>query len=118
MAQPPARVDAHEVQAAVTAHKQLGPEYDQAIAEGLVERIGEQIDARIDARLGKAAPVAVRAQGAAAMGVISILGGAVMTGIVAGTMHASGIPVMVVGWGAIAFINMSFNLGARHRQDR
>jgi hypothetical protein len=40
-----------EVQAAAAAHQDLGPGYDTAVAEGLVERIGEEIDRRVDARL-------------------------------------------------------------------
>jgi hypothetical protein len=40
-----------EVQAAAAAHRDLGPGYDAAVAEGLVERIGEEIDRRVDARL-------------------------------------------------------------------
>ena len=41
-----------EIRASVAAHADLGPGYDNAVAEGLVERIGEEIDKRIDARLG------------------------------------------------------------------
>ena len=40
-----------EVQASAAAHRDLGPGYDAAVAEGLVERIGEEIDRRVDARL-------------------------------------------------------------------
>ncbi len=40
-----------EVQASAAAHRDLGPGYDAAVAEGLVERIGEEIDKRVDARL-------------------------------------------------------------------
>jgi hypothetical protein len=40
-----------EIAASVAAHAELGPKYDSAVAEGLVERIGEEIDKRIDARL-------------------------------------------------------------------
>jgi hypothetical protein len=40
-----------EIAASVAAHAELGPRYDSAVAEGLVERIGEEIDRRIDARL-------------------------------------------------------------------
>jgi hypothetical protein len=49
------RVNANErdeITASVAAHSELGPRYDTAVAEGLVERIGEEIDRRIDARLG------------------------------------------------------------------
>jgi hypothetical protein len=40
-----------EIRASAAAHRDLGPNYDAAVAEGLVERIGEEIDRRIDARL-------------------------------------------------------------------
>jgi hypothetical protein len=40
-----------EIAASVAAHAELGPRYDGAVAEGLVERIAEEIDRRVDARL-------------------------------------------------------------------
>ena len=40
-----------EVRASAAAHRDLGPGYDAAVAEGLVERIGDEIDRRVDARL-------------------------------------------------------------------
>lgn len=40
-----------EIAASIAAHAELGPKYDAAVAEGLVERIGEEIDRRVDARL-------------------------------------------------------------------
>ena len=43
-----------EIAASVAAHAELGPRYDSAVAEGLVERIGDEIDRRIDARLSLA----------------------------------------------------------------
>ena len=45
-----------EVRASAAAHRDLGPAYDAAVAEGLVERIGEEIDKRVDARLYSQAP--------------------------------------------------------------
>ncbi|CAM3978446.1 hypothetical protein GCM10009799_34960 [Nocardiopsis rhodophaea] len=45
------RVDA-EIRSAVAARDDLGTDYDDVVAEGLVDRIGEEIDRRIDARLG------------------------------------------------------------------
>jgi hypothetical protein len=53
-----------EIRASVAAHADLGPGYDDAIAEGLVERIGAEIDKRIDARFGQSsAPLAPGASG-------------------------------------------------------
>jgi hypothetical protein len=43
-----------EIRASMAARADLGPGYDDAMAEGLVERIGAEIDKRIDARLGPA----------------------------------------------------------------
>ena len=40
-----------EIRASAAAHRDLGPGYDGAVAEGLVERIGDEIDRRVDARL-------------------------------------------------------------------
>ena len=40
-----------EIAASVAAHAELGPRYDAALAEGLIERIGDEIDKRVDARL-------------------------------------------------------------------
>jgi hypothetical protein len=45
-----------EVRASAAAHRDLGPGYDTAVAEGLVDRIGEEIDKRVDARLYGQAP--------------------------------------------------------------
>lgn len=36
-----------EIAASVAAHQDLGPGYDRAVAEGLVERIGAEIDHRV-----------------------------------------------------------------------
>jgi hypothetical protein len=52
-----------EITASVAAHAELGPKYDDAVAEGLIERIGAEIDKRVDARLrslGQPAPAVHR----------------------------------------------------------
>jgi hypothetical protein len=46
----PARED---IAAAAAVHQELGRDYDDAVAEGLIERIGAEIDKRVDARLGQ-----------------------------------------------------------------
>jgi hypothetical protein len=51
-----AGVDQHtrdEIAAAGAAHRELGPGYDDAVAEGLVERISAEIDRRVDMRLAQ-----------------------------------------------------------------
>jgi hypothetical protein len=41
-----------DIAAAAAAHRELGSDYDSAVAEGLVDRIGAEIDKRIEARIG------------------------------------------------------------------
>jgi hypothetical protein len=41
-----------DIAAAAAAHQELGRDYDAAVAEGLIDRIGAEVDRRIDARLG------------------------------------------------------------------
>jgi hypothetical protein len=40
-----------DIAAATAAHRELGRDYDDAVAESLVDRIGAEIDKRVDARL-------------------------------------------------------------------
>ena len=44
-------LDPQEIRAAAGAHKELGPEYSDAVIESFLERVDRKIDARIDARL-------------------------------------------------------------------
>ena len=84
-----------EISASVAAHQELGPRYDAAVAEGLVERIGEEIDKRVDVRLrtmnqqapatSAAAPPATQARGASsglALGIVSLIFGTGATSVV------------------------------------
>jgi hypothetical protein len=41
-----------EIRAAAAAHKELGPEYSDAVIESFLERVDREITARADARLG------------------------------------------------------------------
>jgi hypothetical protein len=42
-----------DIAAAAAVHQELGRDYDRAVAEGLIERIGAEIDKRVDARLSE-----------------------------------------------------------------
>jgi hypothetical protein len=41
-----------EIRAAAAVHKELGPEYGDAVIESFLERVDREISARVDARLG------------------------------------------------------------------
>ena len=119
-------LSAGELRAAAETHKELGPEYRDAVLESFVERVGREIDARVDARLAQAAVRPVAAQPVAAqpapapparqpkqfsplaMALGSIALGIPITAIVvaAGT-HPVGFAGLLVVWIAIAVINVA-----------
>jgi hypothetical protein len=45
------RVDEQELKAVVAARKELGPEHDEHLVAGFVDRIEKEIDRRVDAKL-------------------------------------------------------------------
>lgn len=114
-----------EITASVAAHAELGPRYDAAVAEGLVERIGDEIDRRIDARLGSAQPPRPRAAAAApaagaehrrSIGITGMILGLGSMGIAAGATsivashHANSaaqIVMILLIWTAITIINVA-----------
>jgi len=127
-----------EVRASAEAHRDLGPGYDAAVAEGLVERIGEEIDKRVDARVsgqlgyraprreawgrdagGRREPVPGRVGfGAVVLGIGSM---GMAIGATAVVLHSGDAPgqlnggtavLVILIWIVIAVINVAY---ARHR---
>ncbi|HEX9040705.1 MAG TPA: hypothetical protein VF838_06710 [Trebonia sp.] len=108
-----------EISVSVAAHHELGPDYDKAVAEGLVERIGEEIDKRVDTRLRTAAaqapPATVPARRHPGFPVVlvSLIFGTGATSVVLGneTTNSAAQTVMVLLiWVAIAVINVVYAL--------
>ena len=123
-----------EIRAAVAARQDLGPGYDDAVAEGLVERIGAEIDKRIAARLGqpgagaqgymgpmlppgyqmgppppRPAPVSQRSVATTVTALGSIALGVVATAVVAhgDSVGGRGAIVLLI-WLAIVIINVTY----------
>jgi hypothetical protein len=108
-----------EVSVSVAAHQELGPDYDKAVAEGLVERIGEEIDRRVDtrlqtaARLGSQAAVPGHRRGGFGIVLVSLIFGTGATSVVLGNEGTSSVAQMVMVlliWSAIAVINVVYAL--------
>ena len=111
-----------EVAAARAAHHELGPGYDDAVAEGLVERIGAEIDKRVDARLAQRsqpAPAARPGWVTAVICTVSMAGGVGATAIVVfatatningrfenPVSHAQILLVALI-WAVIAVVNVA-----------
>jgi hypothetical protein len=113
-----------EIRAAAETHAELGSEYQNAVIESFLEKVGNEIDARVDARLnisrypGPAQapmPRAKRDNSSVALGVISIVLGIPITAIVAySPAHLVGL---IVVWIAIAVINVAYAVRPAHGQD-
>ena len=127
-----------EIAASVGAHRDLGGGYDDAIAAGLVERIGAEVDRRVDERIsryrGVGQPVADGAgswdarqrrvarpgspvswqQTILAFG--SMVIGAITSGVILG--HEEGTWPILVIWFAIVVINLAIFRVGPFRPDR
>ena len=115
-------LSAGELRAAAETHKELGPDYRDAVLDSFVERVGREIDARVDARLAQAAVRPVAPQPAPppparqpkqysplAMALGSIALGIPITAIVvAAGNHPAGFGGLLVVWIAIAVINVAY----------
>lgn len=120
-----------EIAASVGAYRDLGGGYDDAIAAGLVERIGAEVDRRVDERVSQYQQAAggagrdARPRPAAHPGspvswqqaflaFVSMVIGAIASGVALG--HQAGFwPVLVI-WSAIVVINVGISRAASFRR--
>ncbi len=137
-------VRTHEdVAAAAAAHSELGHQYNDALAEGLIERISSEIDKQVDARLAQRGIQPSRAAwanvamglGSVGLGIgatavtlhsLSSTGTAPKATVNLGPFHASvmstttsistaQVVLIVLIWVVIAVVNIAY---ARHRPSR
>ncbi|SDR92501.1 hypothetical protein SAMN04488543_0759 [Friedmanniella luteola] len=106
-----------DVRAAWEARKELGPEYDEHIANGLAERVEELVAYRtaelrhsgstadVDRELERTA----QRQGFV-LGIISLGTGIPVTAI---AVSESGLPALVVAWLGIVGVNLAQRIGRR-----
>ena len=109
-----------EVRAAAETHRDLGPDYQSAVIESFLDKVGREIDARVDARVaeqrGRRAP---RERSAFAVVVISLLAGIPLSAIAVGDgQHPAGLAGLLVIWAAIAVINVAYALHVRPPERR
>jgi hypothetical protein len=112
-----------DIAAAAAAHRELGSDYDGAVAEGLIDRIGAEIDKRVDARLGAVsrpsrspAEIAQSARQQALWTGVGI--GAGITGLVAILGHHNGNRAaawVVAAWAVLAIAGVSTTLLRKYR---
>ena len=108
-----------DIGAAAAVHRDLGRDYDAALAESLVERIGAEIDKRVDMRLGQAGEVPVPRTRPGAPGrtarsswetIVLALGSMAIGGITANAVlnsHGNGSVAALI-WLIIGVINVGY----------
>jgi hypothetical protein len=133
----PSSLTPDEIRAAAETHHELGPDYQSAVIESFLDKVGREIDARVDARLGyrpnpgpPMAPYPMQMQmqmpvpaqhqhsnrAAFALAITSTAIGIPLTGIIAGTHF--GLAALIVVWVAIVAVNVAFGLSTRPPGDR
>ena len=115
-----------EIRAAAAAHKELGPDYQEAVIESFLDKVGREIDARVDARLAQqqvAEPPARHGRGQygspMTLAIVSMALGIPISAIaVAAGAHPAGFMGLLVVWLVIGVINVAYNISysARYRQ--
>ena len=113
----------NDIAAATAAHHELGRDYDDAVAESLVDRIGAEIDKRVDARLrtrpSDSRPPAESSRSGKSQGLFLAAGiGAGLTGFVAiigqHTSKHVGNAVIIV-WVILAVASLGTALVSKYR---
>jgi hypothetical protein len=110
-----------EIRASVGAHRDLGPGYEDAVAQGLVDRIGIEIDRRIDTHLGRAGdppptapPARLPGRGHAIYAPVVVLGsfgmGVAATAILSGPSRGTGKDIVILAmiWVVIMVVNVVY----------
>lgn len=111
-----AEVDRQDAHAVLAARQELGPSYDDALADAFAERVERTIDARVQARLAeerdRRAHEGRRDGQQLALGITSLCLGIPISGVAAGISH---LPGLAVAWAGIAAVNGAYAWQARRR---
>jgi hypothetical protein len=119
-----------DVRAAAETHQELGPDYQAAVIDSFLDKVGREIDARVDARM--AAPRQAQypqpaqqpahhthGNSAFALAVVSMVLGIPLSAIaVSAGSHPVGLSGLLVIWLAITAINVAYSLRTRPPSDR
>jgi hypothetical protein len=112
MADPQMRRD---VEAALAARRELGPEYDDQVAAGLADRIDELVAIRLADQRGEVSERQAEREDANSsrtqrfvLGIISIGGGIPITAISSGS-----VVMTAVAWAGIVGVNVAAAWGSR-----
>jgi hypothetical protein len=104
----------NEIRAAAETHRELGPDYRDAVVDSFLDKVGREIDARVDARVAAARPQQPERAPRRPFSEVAMVGltmglGIPLSGIaVAAGTHPAGLWGLLVVWIAIAAINIAY----------
>jgi len=113
-------LSSEEIRAAAEVHRELGPDYQSAVIESFLDRVGREIDARVEARISAGARSSAPPLGARparpprqVQPAVIALGSMVLAiplsaVAVASGAHPAGFWGLLVVWIAIAVINIAY----------
>lgn len=107
-----------DLKAALSARRDLGPDYEDAVLESFLERVDASVAARVDARLAAQLPAADRGEPprddgrdqSFVLGIISLGTGIPITAIASSN---GGVAGTVAAWVGIALVNVAYSWGRR-----
>ncbi|WP_240779566.1 hypothetical protein [Nonomuraea zeae] len=99
----------------MSARRDLGPDYEDAVVESFLDKMGQEIDRRVEQRLAQSAPSSkhvARAQTTAdgqrlALAIVSIALGTIAT--LALTLGGGNESMLIPVWIGIIIVNVVFN---------
>jgi hypothetical protein len=104
-----------DLTAAVGARRELGPDYEDAVLDGFLDRLDRQMQERVDAtvaeRSRRTTPAQRERDPGLTLGIVSVIAGIPVTAITMGTEELAGL---IVAWGGIAAVNVAHAWGRRH----
>jgi hypothetical protein len=110
-----------EIRAAAETHRELPPEYQTAVIDSFLDKVGREIDARVDARLAaygqqgpSPEPRRHPRQPSLIFPIASMVLGIPLTAIVAAAgPHPVGLAGVLIVWVAIVAINVAYSSRSR-----
>lgn len=109
-------VSPDDFRAAAEVRRELGPDYDRAVVESFLERLGPEIDARVDARVAEELQAGAGQPRASSMklAITSMALGIPLTAIVTSNgANPAGIAGILIIWLAITIINVAYAMSSR-----
>lgn len=103
-----------ELKAAVSARRDLGPEFEDAVVDSFLDKMGQEIDRRVDERLAHTAPKAPAARSATvegqrlALAIVSLVLGTAAT-ILFMLFGEGSMAGLIPVWVGIIIVNAVYN---------